>query len=120
MELYLVRHAEAMAAEQDPRRPLTEEGRAAAERVAARAAAAGARIDRICHSDAPRARQTAAILAERLGAPDRMEAWPELGEDARDVGAVAGRLRAAAGEHGAVALVGHMPLLGRLASHLVA
>jgi phosphohistidine phosphatase len=116
MELYLMRHAEAMAAEQDPRRPLTEAGRAAAERVAARAAAAGVRVDRVCHSDAPRAQQTAAALAERLGAADRMEAWPELGEDARDVGAVARRLR----DHGAVALVGPQPLLGRLASYLVA
>src|SRR2546422_959440 len=72
MELYLMRHGEAMAAEQDPHRPLTEAGRAAAERVAARTAAVGARLDRIYHSDAPRASQTAAILAERLGATDRM------------------------------------------------
>jgi phosphohistidine phosphatase len=120
VELYLMRHAEAMAEAEDPRRPLTEAGRAAAERVAARAAAAGACPDRVYHSDAVRAQQTAVILAERLGAADRMEAWPELGEDARDVGMAARRLRAAAEEHGAVALVGHMPLLARLASHLVA
>jgi phosphohistidine phosphatase len=120
MELYLMRHGEAMAAEQDPRRPLTEAGRAAAERVAARAGAVGARLDRVYHSDAPRASQTAAILAERLGAADRMEVWPELAEGARDVGAVARRLRSAAEQHGAVALVGHMPMLGRLAARLVA
>src|SRR5262245_7586557 len=120
MELYLMRHGEAVAAEQDPRRPLSEVGRAAVERVAARAAAAGARLDRVCHSDAPRASQTATILAERLGAADRMEVWPELGEDSRDVRAVARRLRAATGPRGAAALVGHMPLLGRLAAELVA
>ena len=120
IELYLMRHAEAMTAEQDPGRPLTEAGRAAAERVAARAGALGARVDRLYHSDAARARQTAAVLAGRLGAADRMEVWPELGENARNVGAVARRLRAETERHGAVALVGHMPLLGRLASHLVA
>jgi phosphohistidine phosphatase len=119
MELYLLRHAEAVAVEQDPRRPLTEAGRADAGRVAARAAAAGARIDRVCHSDALRASQTAALLAERLGAADRTSVWPELGESARDVGAVARRLRAEGGDR-TVALVGHMPLLGRLASYLVA
>jgi phosphohistidine phosphatase len=120
VELYLVRHAEAAPADQDPRRPLTEAGRVAAGRVAARAAAAGARLDRLCHSDALRARQTAQIVAEALGAADRTEVWPELGENARDVGAVARRLRAEAGRQDAVALVGHMPLLGRLAAHLVA
>ena len=115
-----MRHGEAMAAEQDPRRPLTEAGRAAAARVAARAAAVGVRPDRVCHSGAARAEQTATILAERLGAADRMEVWPELADGARDVGAVARRLRSVADRHDAVALVGHMPLLGRLASHLVA
>src|SRR5690349_24342530 len=108
MDLYLMRHGEAMAAEQDPRRPLTEAGRAAAARVAARAWAAGPRPDRVCHSAAPRAQQTAAILAEQLGV-DRMEVWPELGEDARDVEAVAQRLRSLE-RLDAVALVGHMPL----------
>jgi phosphohistidine phosphatase len=120
MELYLMRHAEATTAEQDPRRPLTEAGRAAATRVAARAAAVGTRLDRVCHSDALRASQTAQLLADRLGVADRTEVWPELSESARDVGAVARRLRAEAGRDGALALVGHMPLLGRLASHLVA
>src|SRR5262245_6769247 len=120
MELYLMRHGEAAAGEQDPRRPLTAAGRAAADRVATRAAAAGVRLDRVWHSDAVRARETAALLAERLGAADRMEAWPEVGEAARDVAAVERRLRVAVGEQAAVALVGHQPLLGRLAAHLVA
>jgi phosphohistidine phosphatase len=120
MDLYLMRHAEAVVAEEDPSRPLTQAGQTAAERVAARAAAASVRLDRVYHSDAARARQTAAILAGRLDAGDRMESWPELGEGERDVKAVSRRLRAEAGQHGAVALVGHMPLLGQLASRLVA
>jgi phosphohistidine phosphatase SixA len=115
----LVCHGEAAAADHDPRRPLKEGGRAAADRVATRAAAAGVLLDRVWHSDAARAQETAAILAERLGAADRMEAWPEVGEGARDVAAVERRLRAAVGAQAAVALVGHQPLLGRLAAHLV-
>jgi phosphohistidine phosphatase len=120
MDLYLMRHAEAMAAEEDPSRPLTPAGRAVAERVADRAASAGVRLDRVYHSDAARARQTAAILAGRLDASDRLEVWPELGEGERDVKAVRRRLGVEAGRHDAVALVGHMPLLGQLASRLVA
>jgi phosphohistidine phosphatase len=120
MELYLMRHAEAVAAEEDASRPLTSAGRSAAERIADRAASAGVRLDRVYHSEAARASQTAAILAERLGAADRLESWPELGEGERDVKAVRRRLRDEAGRHGAVALVGHMPLLGQLASRLVA
>src|SRR5687767_10823392 len=67
VELYLMRHGEAEAGASDAARRLTAEGAAAVERVAARAAAAGVRLDRVYHSGLVRAEQTALILARHLG-----------------------------------------------------
>lgn len=119
MELYLMQHGLAKTKEEDPERPLTDEGRAAVGRVAARAAAVGVKLDRVYHSGILRARQTAEILAERLGIPDRVEARPGL-EPLDPVEPVARWLEGLAAELGAVALVGHLPFLDRLASLLVA
>ena len=58
MFLYLVHHGEAVGPEIDPRRPLSAEGRAAVVRVAAQAAANGARPQVVWHSGKLRARQT--------------------------------------------------------------
>src|SRR5262249_50943099 len=76
--------------------------------------------DRVWHSDAVRARETAALLAERLGAADRMEAWPEVGEAARDGAAAERRVRGAGGGPAAGALVGPPAPLGRRAAPPVA
>ena len=57
--LYLVHHAEAVDAQIDPQRPLTEAGRAHAERLAERARERGVKPDVIWHSGKLRARQTA-------------------------------------------------------------
>jgi len=65
----LVQHGEAVSEEVDPRRPLSERGRAEVERVASFLARAGFRVSRIVHSTKLRARETAEILARHLGAP---------------------------------------------------
>ncbi len=114
-----MQHGAAKTKEEDPERPLTDEGRATVGRVAARAAVAGVKADRIYHSGILRARQTAEILADRLGMPDRVEARPGL-EPLDPVDPVARWLEDLAGHFGAVALVGHLPFLDRLASLLVA
>lgn len=114
-----MQHGAAKTKEEDPERPLTDEGRATVGRVAARAAAAGVKADRIYHSGILRARQTAEILADRLGMPDRVEARPGL-EPLDPVEPVARWLEELTGQFGAVALVGHLPFLDRLASLLVA
>lgn len=119
MELYLMQHGLAKTREEDPDRPLTDEGRAAVGRVADRVAALGLKPDRVYHSGILRARQTAEILAGRLGIPERVEARPGL-EPLDPVGPVAGWLDELAARLGAVVLVGHLPFLDRLASLLVA
>jgi phosphohistidine phosphatase len=66
MRLYLVQHGEAKREEEDPSRPLTENGRIEVERVAEFLARAGVKVDRILHSGRLRAAQTAEILARHL------------------------------------------------------
>jgi len=62
MRLYLVQHGEAKREEEDPSRPLTENGRREVEIVAKFLSEAGIKIDKILHSGKLRAAQTAEIL----------------------------------------------------------
>jgi phosphohistidine phosphatase len=118
VQLYLMRHGEAASAEQDPRRPLTPHGRAAIERVAARAATSSSRPDAIYHSGIVRAQQTAEILAHHLGVADAVRAREGLEPD-DPVPPVAEWLFGLANQADTLALVGHLPFLERLASMLL-
>jgi phosphohistidine phosphatase len=114
-QVYLVRHGEAISAEVDPSRPLTPPGRVAVERMAAWAATADIRPDEILHSGKLRAEQTAEILADYLMPPRGTSVRRGLSPD-DDVRPVADSL---ASGHQTLMIVGHLPFLGRLASHLV-
>ena len=59
MRLFLVHHGDAVGPDVDPRRPLSEQGRAAVDRLAADAAARGAQPAVVWHSGKLRAKQTA-------------------------------------------------------------
>ena len=59
MLLILVHHGEAVGPDVDPRRPLSDQGRVAVERLAAAAAARGLKPAVIWHSGKLRAKQTA-------------------------------------------------------------
>ena len=115
MDLFLMQHGEALAETDDPARPLTGAGRAAVERVAGRAQAAGVRVDRCLHSGKLRAEQTAMVLAGAVGA--RIEARTGLAPN-DPVAPVAQWLRGSV-EDRSIALVGHLPFLDRLASLLI-
>ena len=120
MDVYLMQHGVAMSEAQDPARPLTEDGRAAAARVAERARAGGVRIDRCLHSGKVRAEQTAHILAMAVGIP-AVEARAGL-NPSDPVATFADWIEqeARSAPDGAIAVVGHLPFLARLASLLVA
>ena len=117
MDLYLMQHGQATTETEDPERPLTDAGRAAVQRVAKRARAADVRISACLHSGKLRAEQTAQLLVREIGVEPSAEARPGLAPN-DPVVPVAQRLRAET-EHQSLALVGHMPFLGRLASLLV-
>lgn len=115
MDLYLVQHAQAVPKQQNPQRPLTEEGRHAADVVASACGRLGLTVQQIWHSGKTRAEQTATILAGTLSPPEGVVQVAGLGPR-DDVQPVARRL-----ERGTqpVLLVGHLPFLERLAAYLL-
>ena len=119
MRLYLVRHAIAETVSptgRDPDRRLTAEGQSRMRGAAEGLRVLGVRLDRIFTSPYPRAAETAAIVATALGGVET---------DVLDVlaaGAVPTAVLAAMRSHAhleSVALVGHQPDLGRLASQIM-
>jgi phosphohistidine phosphatase len=114
--LYLVQHGEAKPETEDPDRPLTDLGRQAVERVADWTARAGIRIDQVRHSGKLRAKQTAAIFAEKLQPKEGIAVLSNTGphDDPQPAAALLDECP------GAVMLVGHLPFLNRLAGLLLA
>jgi phosphohistidine phosphatase len=110
MHLYLIHHGVAVAADEDAQRPLSSVGLANAARVAAKAAALGARPDVVWHSGKLRAKQTAQEFWRACNALAEFSASKDLQPDdppqwIRD------RLRA---ESRDIAIAGHFPHLPRL------
>ncbi len=116
MKLYLVQHAEAVPAEDNPDRPLSDKGRSDVRRVAS-FLARSVHVGRIVHSPKMRARDTAVLLAQVLGPGGVVEeaASGLAPNDATD--ALAGAI---AGWSEDAMVVGHLPFMDRLASRLVA
>jgi phosphohistidine phosphatase len=113
--LFLVHHAQAVDAMLDPQRPLTDQGRAHAEALAARVAGRGVKPAVIWHSGKLRARQT--------GEPFWRACNP-LAEFAAAHGLQPGDppqwiLDVVSGDPRDIMLVGHMPHIGRLLTLLV-
>jgi phosphohistidine phosphatase len=113
--LLLVHHGDAVGPDVDPQRPLSPQGVAGVERVAAEAAARGAKPELVWHSGKLRAKQTAAAVWRACNALATFSATRDLQPDDppqwfRD------RLR---GETRDVAVAGHFPHLPRLLALLI-
>jgi phosphohistidine phosphatase len=116
VQLLLVHHGDAVGPDVDTRRPLSAEGRDAVERLAAAAAARGARPAIVWHSGKLRAKQTAEAFWRACNALAEFSASRDLQPDdppewMRD------RL---SGETRDVLIAGHFPHLPRLLTLLVA
>jgi phosphohistidine phosphatase len=110
VRLYLVHHGEAVGPEVDTRRPLSPAGRDAVDRLAAKAAARGAKPEVIWHSGKLRAKQTAEAYYRACNPFAEFSATKDLQPDdppewVRD------RLR---GETRDILIAGHYPHLPRL------
>jgi phosphohistidine phosphatase len=119
MELYLVRHAiaeEPSSTGRDADRALTREGEAKMRRIAQGLRALEVRLDLILTSPYRRAAETAEVLAAALGGVER-RALEELAA-AGDTGALLAALRPYR-QVEALALVGHQPDLGYVASQIM-
>jgi phosphohistidine phosphatase len=118
--IYLMQHAQAVREEVDPQRPLSEEGRAAIAQVAERVARLNLPLQSIYHSGKLRARQTAEALAGALPRAPQVLARHDL--NPKDPAAPLARwLRDEAQKAvtGELVIVGHLPLLDRLAALLL-
>ena len=119
IKLYLIRHAAAEASSQvaDAERPLTEKGRARMVRTVAGLRKLNIQPEMVLTSPLKRAAETAAIVAAGLG-NIRVETLAELAPGI-ELNTLVAALRTylALNE---LALVGHQPTLGQLASFLLA
>jgi len=115
VQLLLVHHGEAVGPDVDPRRPLSPDGAADVERLAAEAAARGVKPAVVWHSGKLRAKQTAEAIWRACNALAEFSATRDLQPDdppqwIRD------RLR---GETRDIVIAGHFPHLPRLLALLV-
>jgi phosphohistidine phosphatase len=116
MNLYLVQHAEAKSEQEDPQRPLSDKGRTDIKKVAAFVAQRKiVQVKTIFHSGKTRAQQTAEALAQQLK-PSQGVKQAEGLEPMADPSTWSARL---ADEKEDIVVVGHLPHLSRLASHLI-
>ncbi|MHC4696650.1 MAG: phosphohistidine phosphatase SixA [Planctomycetota bacterium] len=115
MKLYLVQHGEALPKEADPQRPLSDRGREDVERMAAFLGGAGIRLGTVWHSGKLRAEQTAELLAASLGVGVRLE--KVSGINPLDPTNEFARTIAKRTED--MMVVGHLPFMAKLVSHLI-
>lgn len=115
VNLYLVRHGDAVSAAENPQRPLSSEGRRRVEQTARLALERKVQVSAIYHSGILRAQETAEILAEHvkptLGTAQLSGLLPE-----DDPAAVRAEIDLATDP---ILLVGHLPFMSRLAGLLV-
>ena len=115
MKLYLVQHAEACAKGVDPKRSLTDKGRDDVDRLAGFLEHIDVRVERVIHSGKLRALQTAERLAGAI-AP---------GVDLEESGLINPNDNPGAFDWQSgswdrdTLIVGHLPFMARLVSHLV-
>ena len=115
MKLYLIQHGKATPKEQDPLRPLTEEGRREARKVADFVGPLGLTIAQLWHSGKTRAEQTAEIYASALTVAEGPAAREGLAPN-DNVALLRDELAVTSG---ATMIVGHMPFVSRLATLLL-
>ena len=107
MALYLVQHGQCHPKTVDPEKGLTEEGHAAATRIAGVAQGYGVPVTCILHSGKKRARQTAEIFETALAPPEGLHTKSGL-NPLDDVTALAGLIDSKEN----LMLVGHLPFHG--------
>lgn len=113
MRVYLMQHGEAVDKLVNPDRPLSAQGRRDVDRVAEFAAAAGVRVQEVWCSNKTRSRETAELLAARLGGVARERGGLGPGDDVPDV------LTWIACADSDVAIAGHLPHLSLLAAAML-
>jgi phosphohistidine phosphatase len=115
MQLILVQHGEAVAAEEDPNRPLTPLGRGDVERLGAFFTEHRIRVPRIVHSGKRRARDTAEMLAAAMAPPPEIAVIERMSPKDSPVWLA----EAVAEWNEDTLIVSHQPFLTRFVARLV-
>lgn len=116
MDVFLIQHAESKPKEEDPERPLTEEGLENINKISSYARQhINIGVDKIFHSGKLRAKQTAEVLAGYLKPAEGVSETDGL-EPMADPTIWAKRISQIQND---IMLVGHLPHLGRLTSVLL-
>lgn len=115
MKLYLVQHGEACTKEVNPERPLTDQGKEDIDRLAAFLMEAGIRVERVIHSGKLRAIQTAERLASAIAPAMELEMSGLINPN--DDPKAFDWQRASRKRD--TLIVGHLPFMAKLISHLV-
>jgi phosphohistidine phosphatase len=115
MRVYLMQHGKPVPEEENPDRPLSDEGKREVMKVSEFLGRIGLQVEAIFHSGKTRARQTAEIVAARLGPKTRLEERTGL-SPMSDVESSAAEIRAAEKD---LFIAGHLPHLAKLASLLL-
>ena len=115
MYLYLMRHAQAKQKVEDPQCGITPKGEKATGQMADYFKKLQPRVREIWHSDKLRARQTADIMASRLGLREKLIEKPEL-SPMSDIFKIIEQLNPIENN---LMIVGHLPHLARISSMLL-
>lgn len=115
MNLYLIRHGEAVPETVDPSKPLSEEGRNDIQKVADHIKNMNISVQTIRHSGKKRAKETAEIIAQAVNSEEGIREVQGLAPN-DDIHSIIDEVEIS---HNDLLLVGHLPYLGKLASQLV-
>lgn len=115
MKLYLLRHGQAYDAQVQADRPLTPLGLDEVRRIAGALAKNKIEIDEIYQSGVLRAKQTAEIIAQSIHFQSKLRTMPQL-NNADQIDLIIDQI---SGFTENILLVGHIPVLPRLASELL-
>ncbi len=115
MKLYLVQHGEALKKEVDPERPLSDQGSADIDRLAALMKQAGIQVSRVIHSGKLRARQTAERLAQAIAPGVDLEVSGLINPN-DNPGAFDWQSESWDRD---TLVVGHLPFMAKLVSHML-
>ena len=115
MKLYLVQHGAAVSKDEDPERPLNEQGESDVQSLADQLKHWNVRLSWVIHSGKKRAQQTAEPLAKAVGllGPPIIETNLNPKDPPHPVAEKVGE------QMDDLMIVGHMPFLGKLAALLV-
>jgi|LSQX01.1.fsa_nt_gb phosphohistidine phosphatase len=114
MNLYLVRHGEALTPEIDPKRPLSKIGITNIKKVSTYLKEDEIKVDTIFYSTKKRAKETALILAKKLNPTTLVEKQGLKPNDPIDI--ILGEIFGATNN---LMIVGHLPFLRILTEKLI-